>query len=345
MGSLRGLELVPCFNGCSCVHRYDSTFYECLLPKTDQHTAPHGVSIVTSRCERATYVLDVHPVRAPVEPAHDFTVCVTPLNFRFDNHNQLTEMVEVNRMFGATNFVFYNYSSGHRVGDYLRAMKHEQLVDVIPWPLPVFVDTWPPNESQPPEVHYFAQVAALNDCLYRYMSASRYIVFTDLDEFIVPQGAHATWISALSEAVPGGAYMFRNAFFWRDWPDDVTFADTEAVRRHELVTLLKTKRQEELNPFYERSKCIVAPPSVVAMGVHNVVAFAGDASGHVEVEPSLGMVYHYRGVLTPSDVDVANTRDRRMHSFASGIIRKVARRHRQVDSYLKKQRLRSTKEM
>lgn len=321
---------LPCF-------RYDSTFFECLTHDPGQYEAPYAVSIVTSRCGQAANVVYVQPVRARPAQAHEFTVCVTPLNFRYNRHHQLAEMVEVNRMFGATKLIFYNHSSGHRVGQYLRAMKHEHLVDVIQWPLPVSVDTWPPIASQTPEVHYFAQVAALNDCLYRYMSTSRYIVFTDLDEFIVPRGVHETWSSMLSVLPLGGnAYMFRNAFFWRDWPDDSTYADAEAARQYELITLLKTTRQEELNPYYERSKCIVAPSSVVAMGVHNVVAFADDSDYHVEVDPRRGMVHHYRRVLTPSDIEVESTRDRRMLSFADEIIRKVARRHRQVESSLKK---------
>ena len=42
----------------------------------------------------------------------NYTVCVTPLNFRYNNYQQLVETVEVNRMLGAGHFVFYNYSTG-----------------------------------------------------------------------------------------------------------------------------------------------------------------------------------------------------------------------------------------
>jgi len=42
----------------------------------------------------------------------NYTVCVTPLNFRYNNYQQLVETIEVNRMLGAAHFVFYNYSTG-----------------------------------------------------------------------------------------------------------------------------------------------------------------------------------------------------------------------------------------
>ena len=43
------------------------------------------------------------------------------------------------------------------------------------------------------DVHYYGQLAAANDCLYRYMYTSQYIAFIDLDELIVPRGNLTTW--------------------------------------------------------------------------------------------------------------------------------------------------------
>ena len=42
-------------------------------------------------------------------------------------------------------------------------------------------------------MHYYGQLAAANDCLYRYMYTSQYIAFIDLDELIVPRGNLTTW--------------------------------------------------------------------------------------------------------------------------------------------------------
>jgi len=41
--------------------------------------------------------------------------------------------------------------------------------------------------QEEPDVHYFAQLAALNDCLYRVMFRARFVVLVDLDEVLVPR--------------------------------------------------------------------------------------------------------------------------------------------------------------
>jgi hypothetical protein len=70
------------------------------------------------------------------------------------------------------------------------------------------VDTWP-KKNEPVEIHYFAQLAALNDCLYRNMYVSKYVVFQDLDEFIIPR-KQLTWTDMLQNLPKGhAAYMFR----------------------------------------------------------------------------------------------------------------------------------------
>lgn len=66
------------------------------------------------------------------------------------------------------------------------------LVEVIPWTVSRFVNVsrgWQPEQS-PGDLHYFGQIAALNDCLYRYMYQSRYVALQDIDELILPQSVN-----------------------------------------------------------------------------------------------------------------------------------------------------------
>jgi len=134
------------------------------------------------------FVSESLPLLNVPSPEVNFTVCVPPPHNHFNDYRRLVEMIEVNRMFGAQRLVFYNYSTGPDVATVLRRYESEGLVSVIPWRIPLLVDTWPPGEPPvKPEIHYFGQVAALNDCLYRNMFTSRYIVFTDLDELLVPR--------------------------------------------------------------------------------------------------------------------------------------------------------------
>jgi len=63
------------------------------------------------------------------------------------------------------------------------------LVEVIPWPLSRFLRvsrSWLVKDG-PGDLHYFGQIPALNDCLYRYMYRSAYVALHDTDELILPQ--------------------------------------------------------------------------------------------------------------------------------------------------------------
>ena len=58
-------------------------------------TPPYAVSLLYDICDATTPNL-LHVRRPPRSPtAVDFTVCVTPLNFRYNNYHQLVETVEV----------------------------------------------------------------------------------------------------------------------------------------------------------------------------------------------------------------------------------------------------------
>jgi len=56
---------------------------------------PYAVSLVSLRCAAPNNVLRVVDNDAIPTPDVDFTVCVTPLNFHFDDVNRLVEFVEV----------------------------------------------------------------------------------------------------------------------------------------------------------------------------------------------------------------------------------------------------------
>lgn len=277
--------------------------------------------------------------RASSESRVNYTVCVTPFNYRYNNYQQLVETIEVNRMFGAQHFVFYNYSTGQFVDALLSAYRRDGLVTVVPWSsLPVTVDVWPPSRDVVPAVHYFAQLAALNDCLYRSLHRSTLLVFTDLDEILVPRTPHRDWsavLDSVSQAhLPGpgtafpGVYLVRSSFFRTDWPSDEE-VPRDAVDRH-LVTLTKTRRETKVYPWSDRSKYVVWTKAVQLVGVHDVVAVMHGGVTSVHVDDSTALVHHYR--LWFDDDNNPPLVDRSMHRFTRDIIARVQARYAAVDA-------------
>jgi len=241
-------------------------------------------------------------------------------------------------MFGAQHFVFYNYSSGPIVRTFLDTYRQEGLVTVLPWSLPMTMDVWPPKKNHIPAIHYFGQIAALNDCLYRCLGRSSLVVFTDLDEILVPR-THTDWASMLDAVSskyrdPGvsgqfpGVYIVRSAFFRTDWPTDDEIT-RPAVDRH-LVTLMKTQRETKIFDYMTRSKFVVWTKAVQTVVVHGVLAEMPGVED-VYINPDVALLHHYR-LWFDDDANPPVT-DRSMHRFTDDIIARVQRRYRAVDSH------------
>ena len=181
----------------------------------------------------------------------DFSVCVKPIHFNYDNLLPFLEWMEFHRLMGVKHFTFYNSSIGSKVSCMIDTYK--ELVEVLPWTLP-FV-------SQK-EIRTEGLFASLNDCVYRHRGASKYLILVDFDEMIVPRKTHnytqlIDQLDTLSNKKKIGAYSIQNAFFYLQWPDDEkTFSIpgnplAEQVSRH-LLSLRKTRRRARLHPHKQR---------------------------------------------------------------------------------------------
>ena len=220
--------------------------------------------------------------------------------------------MEIHRIFGAEKFVFYNMSMGPDVQAYLESYIQQGIVDVIPWKLPGPVDA-----------HYHAQLASLNDCLYRYMYRSRYIAFLDLDEILVPR-VHHTWseMMATFEQIPYSAkicaFVFQCVFFRTDWPDNESAGKAE--KRHRVISLLKTKREPKAWPHLQRSKLIVNPKKVDIVGVHNIWKPLRDYMEY-HVPNKTAALHHYRRWDDTNNVNWVI--DETMFAYATPLLERI----------------------
>lgn len=222
-----------------------------------------------------------------------FTVCLTPLNFRYSRAYEIVEWIELNRILGAEKFTIYNYSSEYNVQKVLEHYSAKGLAEVLQWNIPLVVDTWPPTTK--PEIHYFAQLAALQDCLYRNKGESEFIVNEDLDEFIIPRGANvSTWSEMISFlASTADAFVFQNTFYRKEWNDTTdVFTNKLTAMKYNLVTLLKTKRENKILRHGVRSKFIARTNTVEKIYVHDV-----PRARPYLVSQDVGLLHHYRNWL------------------------------------------------
>ncbi|XP_075195552.1 uncharacterized protein LOC142296160 [Anomaloglossus baeobatrachus] len=119
----------------------------------------------------------------------NFTVCISTFYGKFNNVLQLTQTIEMYKLLGASRVTIYNTSCGDHVDKVLRHYIQEGVVEVIPWPVDKFLKTskkWKYVDGLDSDIGYYGQVASLNDCMYRNMFKSEYVLLNDIDEIIIP---------------------------------------------------------------------------------------------------------------------------------------------------------------
>ncbi|KAM4627509.1 uncharacterized protein ACJ7VT_002446 [Polymixia lowei] len=173
---------------------------------------------------------------------------------------------------------------------------------------------WQPEHS-PGDLHYYGQIPALNDCVYRYMYQTKYLALHDMDELILPQTVDS-WGELLSlleqENGPDFCYMFENNVF----PTTVTLPPPTSQTPHRPhgccpgwqgvsgVNILAHLYHEPLDqePF-RNFKIIVNPRTVFAATVHGLLNSQKDC---LWVKSDVARMYHTRGPvqtqLTPDQL-------------------------------------------
>ena len=225
--------------------------------------APESVSLVEGNCvqpyNRMPLIHTNREEQTEKSRKNNFTVCVTPINNHYNDKHRFIEMIEMNRILGADMFILYNYSIGNDVTSMIRTYnKHGKIKILVKnWHLPenskgISLDI---HENW---IHYVGQLAALNDCLYLTKSTSVYTVFTDLDEFVVPNTRYENWIRMLSHLNKYtrlqnyiGAYIFRNVFFptqYESHADSCMQHGNGTAAISEVKILCKIKRYKEEYP-------------------------------------------------------------------------------------------------
>ena len=262
---------------------YKEFVYTC--PVDDSHSPPVGVAIVATPTDDATLYL---PVEIPAKwgVKKDFGVCVS---VSYWNHttDRIVEWMELNRLFGVSHVTVYNNSLSAEAARVFARYAASGFVDFRQ--STNFIE-------DPAETNIHLHMSpVINDCMYRNMNRFSKIIVIDLDELIVPRGnaSLADMIVAIEttqpERHPARTYVFRNAYFFFDWPPDATQPARLATLRHRTRTPPSGEGMSV--------KSIVDPQACAAMHNHYCWAFTprfDTEAKEVAVATSVGMNHHYK---------------------------------------------------
>ncbi|KAL4216350.1 hypothetical protein ACF0H5_024077 [Mactra antiquata] len=257
---------------------YKTQFLNCPLP--DDRVPKHVSYIPVKEPVR------LHKLPVIFNPQEErlFTVCLSPMFFNYSVEQALVQWFEANKILGADMFYVYNYSTYGRTDEILNHYVKEGWVKIIQWRLPEHTD-----------LHYYGQVAMMNDCLFRNYKVSRYIANMDLDELIVPRKGVLTWMDMM-KALPVDKceFNFRSSIMASESKE--VFEGKQKARELGLNFLLTVSRREYVFDKNVRSKFIVNTTCIDTVGIHFCWKYQNGTADtqRYHVPPRDGLVLHFR---------------------------------------------------
>ncbi|KAM9370836.1 beta-1,4-galactosyltransferase galt-1-like [Phaethornis superciliosus] len=254
----------------------------------------------------------------------DFTVCISAMFGNYNNVLQFIQSMEMYKILGVQKVVIYKNNCSHLMEKVLKFYVEEGTAEIIPWPINSHLKVsskWH-FSMDAKDIGYYGQITALNDCIYRNMQRSKYVVLTDADEIILPL-KHPDWktmMSSLQSQNPGtGIFLFENHIF----PETVStnMFNISSWNTVPGVNILQhVYREPDRKEVFNPRKMIIDPRKVIQTSVHSVLRAYGKS---VNVPMDVALVYHCRVPLQGNLPRESLIRDTTLWRYNSSLIPNV----------------------
>lgn len=150
-------------------------------PLTEPLYGPSIVSIVTETCEDPSNAFLIAPTRS-VKHKRQFTVCVKDLKYDRDISTDLIEWIETNKILGVDAIDIYVDAIHKRTEKILEYYQRTGFVRLFHVPISHSSQSYLWQRRRDHIITY-------NDCLYRNIHDSEFIIPLDIDEIVLPKTA------------------------------------------------------------------------------------------------------------------------------------------------------------
>ncbi|CAL8349578.1 unnamed protein product [Merluccius merluccius] len=206
------------------------------------------------------------------------TVCMSTV-FGADGGNvlQFLQTMELYRLWGVQKVVLYLTNCS---GDFQQVLDHytqQGFLEVVPWRL---------GEEIRKDIHHNGQLSVMNECLYRNMYTSRYVILADVDQLLVPykHSSLQVMVEELQAQHPqASVFMVETHLF--PWTRTTPEGPQVAVPGRDLLEQVYREPIEE-NDFRSH-KMVVNPRLVVQTAMFEVLKTYGE---RVYVPSSMALV-------------------------------------------------------
>uniref|UniRef100_A0AAY5F2B3 Glycosyltransferase family 92 protein n=2 Tax=Electrophorus electricus TaxID=8005 RepID=A0AAY5F2B3_ELEEL len=231
------------------------------------------------------YTTQFLPIKNRVEKysfKYSFTVCISNLFGKYNNVLQFVQSMELYKLLGVQHVVIYNTSCGPDLEKLLQHYKREGILEIVPWPIDQFLNPSPGWNFtvHGGDLHYYGQLVTLNECIYRHMYQTEYILLNDIDEIIMPY-KHIN-LQLLMEDLQSnnkdvGVFRIENHIFPK-----TKFEDNHRFRRPEwgnipgINIMEHIYREPDRKNIYNPTKMIINPRMVMQTSVHSTLKHSGN---------------------------------------------------------------------
>lgn len=201
-------------------------------------------------------------------------LCITTIK-NFNSYNLLSQSLHIYSNYGITDVYIY-------VSDF-----HLKLDIFLNIHFLIFHFIYIHNEYLLNTSFYFGQTVKYNDCLYRNMFESNYMIFADFDELIL-LNSMKKYNELLNAIDVGDIYYFKSSIC----PTTYSIEKKEFHKLHD-VNIFNTYNCCLMNSYYHRKYLITSPQKFIKLNIHYVDCVY-ERIKHIYVNESDAHIHHSR---------------------------------------------------
>ncbi|GBP84873.1 hypothetical protein EVAR_65270_1 [Eumeta japonica] len=180
-------------------------------PLTEPLLGPSIVSVVTQPCNDPFNAFLLTPY-GDTKHKKNFTVCVKDMNFEKDISENLVEWIETNKLLGADGIDMYVEKVKENVEEVIEYYRKTNFVRLFQIPIG--------SNNRSLWQRRRDHLISYNDCLYRNIHETKFVIPLDIDEIILPKIAH-NWSELIKrlektdwDPSRDSAILIQNVFFF-----------------------------------------------------------------------------------------------------------------------------------
>ncbi|XP_051953020.1 uncharacterized protein si:zfos-464b6.2 isoform X3 [Xyrauchen texanus] len=307
---------------------FDYGTADIICPINSACSTPTHVAITANELSQS--ITSFRPIRnrdIPKSLSYNFTVCISVM-YDYKNVLNLVQAMEMFKLLGVQRVAIYKTNCDSDTQKVLDYYVKSNFMEIIPWRVTDYINVskgWKSSESAG-ELHYYGQIPALNDCVYRYMYQSQYVALQDIDELILPLKVK-TWTELLPELEKSYGtdvgFEFENNVFSFQAKVQTEY-ERKGWKNIQGANILQYVDRIPNDPSsFNNFKILVNPRLVSQVTVHGLLKTVNPNKFTIRVDHNIARLYHFKDFPCPANMELI--RDKRHLDYAEDLMTAVSR--------------------